>query len=105
MDEPKRTGSPKISRRSMLQGAVAGAAVAAGIAEFRNAVPARAHNLQPMEFQEAYEAAISRPALHYQVYEFPNILNETIWSNIRNGLNGSQFSYGEPAGSLQVAVQ
>jgi hypothetical protein len=106
MDDPGVTRSTGLSRRAALRGAAAAtAAVAAGLAMAGRPSPVRAHNLQPSEFQAAYEDAVSRPALHYQLYQFPNIQNAVIWSNIRNGLNGSQFSYGEPAGSLQVAVQ
>ena len=39
------------------------------------------------------------------LYQYPNVQNPILWDNIRNGLNGAQFSYGEPAGSLQVVVQ
>jgi len=99
-DQTKRRG-PEVSRRTALRGAAAlGAAVAAGLV-----TSARAHNLQPAEFQDAYEAAVGGPALHYQLYQFVNIQNPIVWQNIRNGLNGSQFSYGEPPGSLKVAVQ
>ena len=96
-----------LGRRDALRGAAAAAtAVAAGIAlAGRPSGTARAHNMQPFEFQDAYEAAVNRPGLHYQLYQFPNIANPTLWDNIRNGLNGSQFSYGEPPGSLRVVVQ
>lgn len=106
MNDPGSKRNVGVSRRNALRGAAAAtAAVAAGLAMAAKPAPARAHNLQPSEFQAAYEDAVSRPALHYQLYQFPNILNAVLWNNIRNGLNGSQFSYGEPAGSLQVVVQ
>ena len=94
----------EISRRALLRGAAA-AAVAAGLAAAGPPKAARAHNMPLSEFQAAYEAAIGRPAEHYQLYQFPNIQNPTLWDNIRNGLNGAQFSYGEPPGSLRVVVQ
>ena len=106
MHDPGTTRRAGLSRRAALRGAVAAATAAvAGYAMATRPSAAHAHNMQPAEFADDYEAAISRPALHYQLYQFPNIQNAVIWSNIRNGLNGSQFSYNEPPGSLQVAVQ
>lgn len=106
MDSSKPSNRRGVSRRAALRGvAAAGAAVAAGAALGSRRSPAHAHNLQPGEFQAAYEAAVNREALHYQLYQFPNIQNPIIWSNIRNGLNGSEFSFGEPPGSLAVVVQ
>ena len=106
MDDQTKLRGPEVSRRSVLRGAAAlGAAVAAGLATSERTPSARAHNLQPAEFQDAYEAAVGAPALHYQLYQFVNIQNPIVWQNIRNGLNGSQFSYGEPPGSLKVVVQ
>ena len=95
-----------ISRRALLGGAAAaGAAVAAGVMASSQAPAAQAHNMPLGQFRERYEAAVGRDALHRQLYQFPNINNDILWSNIRNGLNGSEFSYGEPAGSLLVVVQ
>lgn len=106
MHDPGATRSAGLSRRAALRGAVAAATAAvAGFAIAGRPSTVRAHNMQPSEFADAYEAAVSRPALHYQLYQFVNIQNAVIWNNIRNGLNGSQFSYNEPPGSLQVAVQ
>ena len=106
MDDPGGTRGAGMSRRAALRGAAAAtAAVAAGLAISGRPSTARAHNLQPSEFQAAYEDAISRPALHYQLYQYPNVQNPILWDNIRNGLNGAQFSYGEAPGSLQVLVQ
>jgi hypothetical protein len=100
------TRSVGLSRRTALRGAVAAATAAvAGLAIAARPSATHAHNMQPPEFADAYETAISRQAQHYQLYQFVNILNPVIWNNIRNGLNGSQFSYNEPPGSLQVAVQ
>jgi hypothetical protein len=39
------------------------------------------------------------------VYEWPNINNPTIYSNISNGLNGFQFTYDLPTNRVQVVVQ
>jgi hypothetical protein len=106
MDDPGVTRGAGLSRRAALRGAAAAtAAVAAGLAIAGRSAPVQAHIPETSEFQGPYEEAISRPALHYQVFEFVNIQNAAIWPNIRNGLNGSQFSYGEPPGSLQVVVQ
>ena len=93
-------------RDALRRAAAATTAVAAGIAlAGRPSGTARAHNMPLSEFQDRYEVAVNRPGLHYQLYQFPNIANATLWDNIRNGLNGSEFSYGEPAGSLRVVVQ
>jgi hypothetical protein len=106
MGESSAARGSALSRRAALRGAAAvGAAVATGLGAAGRTPTAGAHNLQPAEFEAAYEQAVGRSALHYQVYQFPNIQNPIIWSNIRNGLNGSQFSFGEPAGSLAVVVQ
>lgn len=106
MHDPGTTRRAGMSRRTALRGAVAAATVAvAGMAIAGRPTKVHAHIMQPSEFADAYETAISRSALHYQLYQFPNIQNPILWDNIRNGLNGSQFSYGEPPGSLQVVVQ
>jgi hypothetical protein len=106
MHDPGGTGGVGLSRRTALRGAVAAATAAvAGLAIAGRPSAVRAHNMQPPEFADAYEVAISRSALHYQLYQFVNVQNAVIWNNIRNGLNGSQFSYNEPPGSLQVVVQ
>ena len=105
MHDPGTTRRTGLSRRAALRGAVAAATAAVAYTISDRHSTAHAHNLQPSEFADAYEAAVSRPALHYQLYQFVNIQNAVIWNNIRNGLNGSQFSYNEPPGSLQVVVQ
>jgi len=106
MNDPGAQQSAGMSRRTALRGAVAAATAAvAGLAVAGRPSSVRAHNMQSSEFADAYEVAISRSALHYQLYQFTNIQNPILWDNIRNGLNGSQFSYGEPPGSLQVVVQ
>jgi len=106
MHDPGTRRRAGLSRRAALRGAVAAATAAvAGAAIAGRHATAHAHNLQQSEFADAYEAAVSRPALHYQLYQFVNVQNAVIWNNIRNGLNGSQFSYHEPPGSLQVVVQ
>ena len=67
-----------------------------------------AHDLRPNDptyrFQE-YEAIVNRNAQVKQVYQWPNIANAIIFANIRNGLNGFQFSYDIPPWELQVVVQ
>ena len=106
MHDPGTRRGAGLSRRAALRGAVAAATAAvAGYAIAAHPSKVHAHNMQPSEFADAYEAAISRPALHYQLYQFVNVQNAVIWNNIRNGLNGSQFSYNEPPGSLQLVVQ
>ena len=91
--------STQLSRRTiitMLGGAVAGHTSAWG------------HDLRPGDpsyrFQE-YEAIVNRSARVKQVYEWPNIANTLIFANIRNGLNGFQFSYDIPPDEIQIVVQ
>ena len=66
------------------------------------------HDLRPGDpsyrFQ-GYEAIVNRNAQVKQVYQWPNIANAIIFANIRNGLNGFQFSYDVPAEDIQVVVQ
>jgi hypothetical protein len=79
----------------MLGGTVAGPAV-------------WAHDLRPGDptyrFRE-YEDIVNRNAQVKQVYQWPNIANAIIFANIRNGLNGFQFSYDIPADDIQIVVQ
>jgi intracellular sulfur oxidation DsrE/DsrF family protein len=91
--------SIQLSRRtifSMLGGAVASQTSAWG------------HDLRPGDpsyrFQE-YEAIVNRSAEVRQVYEWPNIANTLVFANIRNGLNGFQFSYDISPDDLQIIVQ
>jgi hypothetical protein len=66
------------------------------------------HDLRPDDpsyrFQEL-ENIVNRTAQIKQVYQWPNIANTLIFSNIRNGLNGFQFSYDSPPDDIQVVVQ
>jgi intracellular sulfur oxidation DsrE/DsrF family protein len=66
------------------------------------------HDLRPDDpsyrFEE-YEAIVNRRAHVRQVYEWPNIANSLIFANIRNGLNGFQFSYDVPPREVQIVVQ
>jgi hypothetical protein len=89
----------QLSRRTivtMLGGAIAGHASAWG------------HDLHPGDpsyrFQD-YEAIVNRSAQVRQVYEWPNIANSLVFANVRNGLNGFQFSYDIPPDELQIIVQ
>jgi hypothetical protein len=91
--------SNQLSRRTMMRmlgGSVAGGTVAL------------AHDLRPGDpgyrFKE-YDAIVNRAALVKQVYEWPNIANTLIFANIRNSLNGFQFSYDIPPDDIQIVVQ
>ena len=55
-------------------------------------------------FQE-YEGIVSRPVTVKQLYQWPNFNNPIIYSNVANGLNSFQFTYGVPASDIQVVVQ
>jgi hypothetical protein len=69
---------------------------------------AQAHDLRPNDpvyrFDE-YESIVNRPVTVRQIYEWPNLTNAIIYSNISNGLNGFHFSYDVPADQIQVVVQ
>jgi hypothetical protein len=69
---------------------------------------AGAHDLRPNDpayrFDE-YESIVNRDLTIRQVYEWPNINNQTIYSNISNGLNGFHFTYDVPVERIQVVVQ
>src|SRR5260370_2173230 len=54
------------------------------------------HDLKPGDpaYQfDKYESIANRDVTIRQVYEWPNISNPIIFSNISNGLNGFHFSY------------
>jgi hypothetical protein len=86
-----------------------GAAAAATALVGRSAEKSAAHDLKPTDTiyrYDEYEEIVNRRDLTVrQVYEWPNINNPILFSNVRNGLNGFQFSYGIPADSIQVVVQ
>ena len=67
-----------------------------------------AHDLRPDDptyhFQE-YEDIVNRNAQVKQVFEWPNIANSLIFSNVRNSLNGFQFSYDISSDDIQIVVQ
>ncbi|HUS08434.1 MAG TPA: hypothetical protein VMZ52_19170, partial [Bryobacteraceae bacterium] len=52
-----------------------------------------------------YEDIVNRSLQVKQLYQWPNIANAIIFTNIRNGLNGFQFSYDIPPEEIQVVVQ
>jgi hypothetical protein len=66
------------------------------------------HDLRPGDpgyrFRE-YEDIINRSAQIKQVYQWPNIANAILFANVRNGMNGFQFSYDIPPDDIQVVVQ
>src|SRR5205085_12618646 len=74
----------------------------------RFARPAAANDLRPTDplyhFAE-YEAIVNREATIRQVFEWPNISNTLLFANVRNSLNGFQFSYDVPPGQIQVVLQ
>jgi hypothetical protein len=102
MNDNSRRG---MSRRTALWAA---GVAAAGAAASQLPRVAHAHDLRPNDpayaFDE-YESIVNRDVTIRQVYEWPNVNNATIYSNISNGLNGFQFSYDLPADRVQVVVQ
>jgi hypothetical protein len=104
MAQPKRTD---VSRRAVL--ALAGAAAGAG-ASLAGTVarPATAHDLRPTDPAydfDRYERIVDREVSFRQLYQWPNLKNAVIFNNIRNGLNGAQFSYSVAPDQIQVVVQ
>jgi photosystem II stability/assembly factor-like uncharacterized protein len=91
--------SVQLSRRTMVR--ILGSTVAAHHSAW-------GHDLRPGDpsyrFQD-YEAIVNRNSLVKQVYEWPNVANTLLFANIRNGLNGFQFSYDIPPDELQIVVQ
>jgi hypothetical protein len=91
--------SSQLSRRTIMT--IFGGAVAGHISAW-------GHDLRPGDpsyrFQE-YEAIVNRNVVVKQVYEWPNIANTLLFANIRNSLNGFQFSYDIAADQIQVVVQ
>jgi hypothetical protein len=96
----------RVSRRRMFKlGLAAGATVAAAGGLSKGA---DAHDLKPQDPSypwAKYEAIVNRPVTYRQIYQWSNIANAIFFSNVRNGLNGFQFSYGIPADSIQVVAQ
>jgi hypothetical protein len=97
--------NPKLDRRTLLKtsAAAVGAAVLGQVPRV-----ASAHDLRPTDpayrFDD-YERIVNRDVLVRQVYQWPNISNPIVWANIRNGMNGFQFSYGIAPDDMQVVVQ
>jgi hypothetical protein len=106
--EPTMSDAPHpwISRRGLLK--LAGTAAAGAAAWSHLPRAANAHDLRPNDplyrFAE-YEAIVNREVQLRQVYEWPNINNPIFFANVRNGLNGFQFSYDVAPGQIQVVAQ
>jgi hypothetical protein len=98
----------RTSRRRHSALTVAGAAAASAAALGGVPAVAQAHDLRPTDpayrFDE-YERVVNRDVTIRHLYQWPTITNALIFANIRNGLNGAQFSYGLPAEQVQVVVQ
>ena len=95
----------RLNRRMMLKSALAMAGATA-MASFPR--QAEAHDLKPTDPAypwARYEAILNKRAQVKQVYQWPNLTNAILYPNIRNGLNGAQFSYGIPADDIQIVVQ
>lgn len=98
--------TPALSRRAAIK--VAGAAAASLAAAGRLGSAAEAHDLTPSDPAydfRAYERFTRGDAEIRQVYQWPNLKNPIIFANIRNGLNGWQFSYGGDPDEMRVVVQ
>jgi hypothetical protein len=96
-----------ISRRTLIKMAAAAGMAAATFG--RMAGLAEPHDLtwdgQDYEFRK-YEAIVNRPDAYWrQVFQWPTLTNPIIFANIRNSLNGIQFSYKWQPNQMQVIVQ
>jgi hypothetical protein len=102
-----KTQAGGLSRRGLFK--ITGAVAAATAMLGRFSREGSAHDLtpdDPIYRYDEYEAVVNRRGLTVrQVYEWPNIQNPILFGNVRNGLNGFQFSYGIPASQIQVVVQ
>jgi hypothetical protein len=96
-----------VNRRLLLKLSSAMAAATALVGH--TSEQATAHDLTPKDPKYRYgeyEEIVNRRGLTVrQVYEWPNLQNPILFGNVRNGLNGFQFSYGIPADTIQVVVQ
>jgi hypothetical protein len=86
----------------------AAGAVVAGAAALGQVRAVFGHDLRPGDpkyrFDE-YERVVGRDVSFRMVFQWPNQNNAIIFANVRNGLNGMQFSYGVPPEGFQVVVQ
>ncbi len=106
MGGSERRERVRITRRAALRGAaVASATLAAGLGAASQPPRVHAQWRPGDDVRASYEAAISRPARHYQVFAYENISLRGLGEHIVNSLNASQFSYDEGPGGLLVAVQ
>ncbi len=95
----------RLKRRMLFKSALAFAGATAIASVPRQA---EAHDLKPTDPAYPwgrYEAIVNKRAQVKQVYQWPNLTNAILYANIRNGLNGAQFSYGIPADDIQIVVQ
>jgi hypothetical protein len=94
-----------VSRRQTL--IRAGAVAVLGFAGLRGA-DAQAHDLKPNDpdyrFDE-YESIVNRDLDFRLVFEWSNLYNNLLPSNLNNGLNAIQFSYAIAPEKSQVVVQ
>jgi hypothetical protein len=105
MSESTRTERLRLTRRAALRGAaVAGASIAAGLGA-GGRVPSVEAQWRPRDDMKAsYDAAISRPAQHRQVWAYDQV-RLGLGEHVVNSLNASQFSYDEGPDGLLAAVQ
>ncbi len=103
----QQMNSKGLNRRTLFKVTGAFAAVAAAFG--RNTGEISAHDLKPDDplyrYDEYEEIVNRRDTAVRMVFEWPNIQNSILFGNVRNGLNGFQFSYGIPAEQIQVVVQ
>jgi intracellular sulfur oxidation DsrE/DsrF family protein len=106
MDHSSQANRSRMSRRAALRGAaVAGATLAAGLAAGTRAPSVHAQWRPDADLKDRYEAAISRPALHYQVVAHDDAAHLGLGEHVLNSLNASQFSYEEGPDGTLIAVQ
>ncbi len=109
---PRDHSGIRPNRRALIQ--VGAAAAAAGALGVRSSPAARAHNLPEGEFgSPAYSAALDATGGMKGVFQSPHVeasvvagknLNHLVLVQLRNWLNGFQFSYGMAPEDLHTIV-
>src|SRR5581483_7409739 len=91
MSESLRSERLRMTRRAALRGAaVAGATLAAGLGAGGRVPSVHAQWRPRDDVRAGYEAALSRPARHYQVWAYDQ-LRLGLGEHVVNSLNASQF--------------
>src|SRR5438105_3176336 len=105
MGDSTRAERLRVSRRAALRGAAfAGATIAVGLGAGARVPSVHAQWRPRDDVRASYEAALSRPARHRQVWAYDQV-RLGLGEHVVNSLNASQFSYDEGPDGLLAAVQ